>query len=114
MILASVLIPETDNTGNEVLPETIERLCNHLLRDFGGFSKTPGVIGAWRTNIGGRERVFHDRLCRYDVALDSWLALPLFIDFITHAQQVLHQQAMYVTIAGIPEILDLSSERLRG
>jgi hypothetical protein len=59
------------------------------------------VVGAWES--AGRR--YRDRSRRYTLALGSWLDLPAWLDIVIWARERFRQEAIYIEVAGIPEII---------
>lgn len=100
MIKTELLIPVRDNVGSPFQRSLWLALEQRLL-DFGGFSRTTGVVGAWRAE----NRVFRDRSTRYTVSLQSWRQLADWLAVADWARTNFRQEALYVEVAGVPEVL---------
>ncbi len=100
MIEAVVLVPVTDNDG-ALFPASAWRTLEQRLLQFGGFSVREGVRGAWR----GEERVYHDRLVEYTTSLTSWNQFPKWLIVVRWAKTQFRQEAIYIRVAGVPDIL---------
>lgn len=101
MIKTLLLVPIRDNDGKG-FPKRVWRELEDRLRRFGGFTRLGLVEGDW-TDAGGR--IYRDRSRQYSCVLSArdlaaWLAV------VTWAQVRFGQEAMYVEIAGQPEIVD--------
>ena len=103
MILASFLIPVADNQGQMFSHEHFDDLLNRLVRDFGGCTDLDHCWGIWKSPTG---HTHSERNRNFQVAISSWLYFPLFLDTIAWAQRAFGQEAIYVVVAGIPEVLD--------
>jgi hypothetical protein len=66
-----------------------------------GASRQIGLTGAWR----GPDRVDTDEVSRYDVSVSSWLDIPNWLGVALWVRERFRQEAVYIEIAGIPEIL---------
>ena len=112
MIKTVVLVPVRDNDGRP-FPKALWEELQARFMPFGGFTRPIGVVGAWQS--GGR--VYHDRSRQYTVVLASWRQLAAWLAVVEWAREAFRQEAMYVEVAGVPEILDgpgvASSERTR-
>ena len=95
------LVPVRDNDGRLFRQEAWDALEDHLLATFGGFSMTPSIHGAWRAG----DRVFRDVSRQYTVAISGWGQMPVWLHMIEGVRVAFGQQALYVEVAGIPEIL---------
>lgn len=102
MIKTTFLIPVRDNEGRAFEPEAWAELDRRLLR-FGGASDTGRVTGTWENDGGG---VHREKSRQYQVSLQRWTDLPDWLDLIRWARHRFRQQAIYVEVAGIPEIID--------
>lgn len=99
MIKTLLLVPVTDNNGAPFgEPEWLALESRLVL--FGGFSLRTGVEGAWEA--GGR--IYRDRSREYSVALLSWWLLPAWLEIVDWARDHFRQVALYIEVAGIPEI----------
>jgi hypothetical protein len=76
------------------------------LTTFGGFSLRTGVTGVWVS--GGH--TYRDRSLEYTVSLESWLQLAAWLETVQWAGEHTHQAAVYIEVAGIPEILPGAGE----
>jgi hypothetical protein len=95
------LVPVHDNHGRLFRQEAWDALEDRLLATFGGFSMTPGIHGAWRAG----DAVFRDVSRQYAVAITGWSQMPVWLDMIEDVRVAFGQLALYVEVAGIPEIL---------
>lgn len=96
-------VPETDNGGNRVLPEVFDAIETRLVETFGAFSRRDGMQGAWQGPDG---RVYRDRNTTYEVALNRWKQIAEWLAIVEDARQVTRQLALYIEIAGVPDIWD--------
>ncbi|HEY3363976.1 MAG TPA: hypothetical protein VGK74_02835 [Symbiobacteriaceae bacterium] len=101
MIKTLLLVPIRDNDGRPFSPEDWKELEQKLLRNFGGFTDGGLVRGAWN----GGDTVYRDTNRRFEVALDSWTKAPQFLDLAHWTRTHFRQAALYIEVAGIPEIL---------
>lgn len=97
MIKTLILIPEHDNAGEPF--ETGDfREFEAQLRDVkGGFTMRAGIVGEWEG--------YQDANREYVVAIDSWLELAGWLDVALSAIARFRQDAVYIEVAGVPEIL---------
>jgi len=100
MVKAVLLVPAADNDGQLFLDAHWWALEAKLL-DFGGFTRGGDVAGAWKA----QGRVFRDESRQYIVALQSWRDLPAWLVVVEWARERFRQEAMFVEVAGVPEIL---------
>ncbi|MGI8553110.1 MAG: hypothetical protein ACR2PL_20335 [Dehalococcoidia bacterium] len=100
MIKTVVLIPLRDNEDQPFDVDLWRELHTRLLQ-FGGISRTAGVEGTWEY----QGRVYHDESYQYRVSLRSWDDLPLWLAVIHWAQDAFRQEALYIEVAGVPEII---------
>jgi hypothetical protein len=102
MIKTVFLVPMRNNTGRD-FPESSWRVLEwQLTTAFGGFSARAGVQGTWVS--GGR--TYHDLSREYTVSLTSWRRLAAWLTIVEWALRRFEQEAIYVEVAGIPEILE--------
>lgn len=103
MIKTMFLLPEQDNSGVDWEDDKLSALETVLLDAFGGYTVDGLVHGAWRSPYGKEMR---DSCIRYVVALDSIAKLSAWVDLIHDVLVDFDQQAIYVEVAGIPEIIN--------
>lgn len=102
MIKTLVLVPIRDNDGQPFSPADWDLLERKLLERFGGFTGGGMAEGAWSDDAG---KVYRDVSRRYEVALSSWNQLPDWLDVVRWIRVHFRQIAVYVEVAGIPEII---------
>jgi len=103
MIKATVLIPLTLNDGSPVKAETVSEFHQHVFEvSPGGHTQRPGASGLWREDSG---ILVTDRLTEYTFALVSWRDLAAFLALVDWARLAFAQEAMYIEVMGVPEIL---------
>lgn len=100
-IKALFLVPIRDNQGR-AFPKRAWRELEDQLRAFGGFTRLGLVEGEWVDATG---QIYRDRSRQYSSVLSvrnlaAWLAI------VTWTQERSRQEAMYIEIAGQPEIVD--------
>ncbi|MGI8550856.1 MAG: hypothetical protein ACR2PL_08740 [Dehalococcoidia bacterium] len=95
-----VLIPVRDNEGKRFKPALFVRLETRLAQ-LGGFSRQDNIVGVWEHE----GIVYRDRNRQYIVSLMSWLELPAWLAVILWSREAFQQEAIYIEIAGVPEIL---------
>jgi hypothetical protein len=100
MIKTLLLVPVRANDGRP-FPPGAWRTLHERLRAFGGFSRLDNVRGEWVSE----GRVFRDRSHQYTVSLDSWLDVPAWLEVVTWARELFGQEALYIEVAGVPEII---------
>ena len=100
MIKTLFLVPIRDNEGRP-FPRSFWRELRERLLEFGGFSMTDGVSGVWQH--GGR--TCQDLSRQYVVSLASWRQFPAWLDLIQWVRVTFRQEAIYIEVVGIPEIL---------
>ena len=76
------------------------RSLHARLRAFGGYTRLPDVTGEWES----AGRVYHDRSRQYLVTLRSWAELGAWLAIVEDVRVALRQEALYIEVAGIPEI----------
>lgn len=101
MLKTVVLVPVADNAGTPFPPEAWHEFEARLRRELGGFSMGGVVRGEWVNPDG---RIYSDTSRQYTVALEV-RQVPAWLDILEWALERFGQQALYVEIAGAPEIL---------
>ena len=101
-----VLVPQQDNHGRD-FPRSAWLELERRFRQFGGFTRATDVQGEWED----RGRIYRDTSRQYIVALTSWEQLGDWLAVVRWAQATFAQEAMYIEVAGIPEILPGRSTR---
>ncbi len=102
MIKARLLVPLTDNTGAAFSEAHLWRLAEQIVETFGGFTSDRELDGAWSSPDG---RLHLERVREYEVALDSWFQVAAFLDLARWARAHFEQEAIYLEINGVPEII---------
>jgi hypothetical protein len=100
MIEVMFLVPVRDNTGGALRRQFWRMLRQRLRRTFGRYSERRNVVGSW-THAG---RVYRDRSREFTVAITSWAQLPAWLALIEWVRVEARQEALYIRVAGIPEI----------
>ena len=101
MIETAVLLPRADNLGARFPPRVWREVEQRLLTLAGGWTFAGEVSGAWLAD----GTTYRDVSREYTVTLESWRQVATFLAFADWARLALRQEAIYVSIAGIPEIL---------
>lgn len=101
MVKTTFLVPINDNEGKDFHASDWRKLESMLIEAFGGFSRTRGVHGEWKY----QGKVYRDISRQYSVSLESWHHLPAWLDIIKWAREHFRQEALYVEVAGVPEIM---------
>jgi hypothetical protein len=101
MIKTIFLVPVRDNQRRRFPRPAWRALDRRLASAFGGFSLRFGVVGTWQAD----ERTYHDTSREYTVSLASWRQLAAWLFIVDWARERFEQGAMYVEVAGIPEVL---------
>jgi hypothetical protein len=94
------LVPVRDNDGRLFRRAAWDALEDRLETTFGGFSQAPGIRGRWRVG----NRVYRDTSRQYVVAIEAWGQLPAWLDLVEWVRVAFGQEAIYIEVAGIPEI----------
>ncbi len=100
MVRTLFLVPLRDNEGKP-FPRRLWRELRERLLVFGGYTRIAGVVGEWRS-IG---RVYRDRSYQFVIALESWKQFPAWLELVQLVHSAFRQEAIYVEVAGQPEIL---------
>jgi hypothetical protein len=104
VIETALLVPLADNDGRRFEPALLRQLERRLLR-FGGVTGPLQVAGTWQ--VGGR--VYRDTNLQFVVGLTSWTQLPRWLKIVRWALVQFRQEALYIKVAGIPEIVTPSA-----
>jgi hypothetical protein len=100
MIETVMLVPTRDNEG-KLYPRSTWRELELRLLQFGGLSDTGTGRGVW---VSG-SRVYRDRNRQFTVSLGSWKQLPAWLDVVAWVRTTFRQEAIYVKVAGVPEVI---------
>ena len=106
MIKTEFLVPVRDNEGHP-FPRSCWRELEERLLPFGGFFRQSDVTGAWQSD----GPVYRDKSRRYVVALASWTEVPAWLALIQWVRERLRQEAIYIEIAGVPEVIGEQATR---
>jgi len=102
VIKVLVLVPERDNQGHRYSGADWREMEEHLAQ-LGGFSLLPGrVTGGWMHE----GRLYRDLSRQYLVVLSSWFELTRWLEVVVWARVAFRQRALYIEVAGVPEIVD--------
>lgn len=101
MIKTLFLVPLHDNDG-QVFAESDWLALEARLLQFGGFSWVDNVTGVWESGA----RVYHDISRQYTVSLSHWTQLPAWLDTVAWVRMRFRQEALYIEVANIPDILE--------
>lgn len=96
-----LLVPARDNDGRQ-FPRPLWRELEQRLLQFGGLTDTGHVRGVWQSC----SRVFRDTNHQFVVSLRSWRQFPDWLAVAEWARTAFRQEAVYIKVAGVPEILD--------
>jgi hypothetical protein len=100
VIKAVVFIPARSNAGRP-FPRTVWDALIERLERFGGYTRGPRQIGAWHDGA----RWYREANFPFTVVL-SVRDLAAWLDLLAWVQEVFEQEALYVEVAGQPEIVD--------
>jgi hypothetical protein len=100
MIETLLLVPLRDNQGR-AFARTLWAELEVRLLDFGGVSDIGVVAGVWRSG----DVTFRDRSRQFVVSLASWRQFGGWLLVAEWARTAFRQEAVYIRVAGIPEIL---------
>jgi hypothetical protein len=101
MIKTHFLVPVRDNAGRPHSRGLWLELEQRLITLFGGYSRVTGIHGAWEYE----GRIYRDISRGYSVSLERWTLLPVWLDLVRWARQAFQQEAIYIEVAGVPEII---------
>ena len=93
-------VPRADNQDRPFGDELWAALEEDLF-EFGRFSRVEGVSGAWRS----QGKTYHDTSRQYVVSLNSWTQLDAWLQVAQRARTRFKQQAIYIEVAGVPEVI---------
>ena len=96
-----MLVPVRDNEGRRFTESAWRELQRRLMAEFDGYTRRTGVVGAWAA--GGQ--VYRDTSREYTVVITSWEQLPAWLSIVRWARERFRQEAIYIEVAGVPEIL---------
>ncbi len=99
MIKTTLVVPVADNDGSAFDRSAWRELESRLMQ-WGGLTRDSDVTGGWTDG----DRTYRDRSRRYVVALASWWDLSAWLAVVDWAGRRFRQEAMFVEVAGIPEI----------
>jgi hypothetical protein len=102
MIKTVVFIPIRSNDGRRFPRRTWAEIEGRL-KQFGGYTRGPEQQGSWHDGT----RWYREPNFPYHIALQSARDLPTWLAFVAWVQEMLGQAAMYIEIAGQPEVIDL-------
>jgi hypothetical protein len=101
MIKTMFLVPEQDNDGQPFRHGSWDVLERRLVVLAGGLSVRIGVRGVWLSG----DRTYHGVSREFTVSLTTWRRLPAWLSLVDWVRDTFRQEAIYVEIAGVPEIL---------
>jgi hypothetical protein len=101
MIKTVIFLPERDNDGHLFGPALWAEVEDRLSAVFGGFTRQDGYKGVWPSESGV---VYRDDNVAFTVAM-TVRQLPAWVAFAEWALVAFAQEAVYVEVAGSPEIL---------
>ena len=101
LLRTMILVPIADNARQPYPAETWRELRRKLVDTIGGYSNTGVVRGAWRDG----ETVYTDASQQIIVSLESVRQIPQWLEIVEWVLREFRQEAVYVEIAGTPEIL---------
>ncbi|HEY7064707.1 MAG TPA: hypothetical protein VII06_24755 [Chloroflexota bacterium] len=101
MIKTIFLVPVRDNEGRRFTRPAWQALDRRLAAAFGGLSIRFGVVGTWQAD----EHTYRDTSREYTVSLATWRQLAAWLAIVDWACERFGQEATYVEVAGIPEVL---------
>lgn len=102
MLRTVLLVPVQDNDGKDFTRGDWDELETRLILAFGGYTMPGQAEGAW-SGEGGH--VYRDVSYQYVVSLTTCRQLPAWLEIVEWALVHFHQEAVYVEIAGVPEVL---------
>lgn len=100
MIKTLLYVPVADNEGRQFTIDQWSAL-EAKLAQFGGYSFQADVHGAWID----QGVVYRDENRAYSVALGSIRLLPAWVEVVEWALVTFVQEALYVEVNGVPEVI---------
>jgi hypothetical protein len=101
MIKTLFLVPERDNEGKRFGRARWEHLEHRVMQVSAGFSYRAEVHGTWQSD----GRVYRDVSREFTVSLQSWQQFPSWLALVEWIREQFQQEALYIEVAGLPEIL---------
>jgi hypothetical protein len=101
VIEAVILVPVHDNNGQR-FDRALWRELERRLLQFGGLTDTGTVRGVWQSGT----RVYRDTNRQFTVSLRTWRQFPAWLAVAEWVRTAFSQEAVYVRVASVPEILD--------
>lgn len=97
-----ILIPVTDNDGDEFVDAAFELFAEVVMARFGDFTLHPGhAAGGW-VDAG---RIYRDRTRLYGIVVRSIGQGALVIEIVEFAKRHFRQEAIFIRYLGVVEIL---------
>jgi hypothetical protein len=116
MIETVVFVPTRSNEGMPYRRSFWRTLEETLIGDFGAFSRLSNVRGVWidlpeqRGPEAAIPVTYQDTSRQYVVALTSWSQFPRWLRTVNWILVETGQKALYVKVAGIPDVLRLPTD----
>lgn len=107
MFQAFILIPVLDNDGNPLRRQDYDEFEVELAEFPGGFTLRGQVTGGWVDT----ERLYREPMFEYELGLDSLRKVAGLVQIAEAACGRFRQLAIFIKVAGIPEIIE--SPRVR-
>jgi len=103
MIETYFLLPQQDNDGNPFPRAKFQALRERIISEFGGLTvEEDHSTGYWKGDDG---RLYADRNAKYIIAVESLTQIPAVLDLVRWVRKEFQQEAIYLNIAGIAEII---------
>ena len=95
-----LFIPLADNEGLPFSQPDWNQLHARLALAGNGSTRRGPHAGSW---LGSDGILYSEPVFEFEVAIESWFALPVFLETVTWAQGHFRQLAMHFKVAGIHE-----------
>lgn len=104
LIETYILIPTHYNNGKPIEEAKIERIELEYLEKFGGVTiEYNASKGLWKDPSNGK--IYPDHHHKFITAIGGWHQVPDLLKIAEDIKKELHQEAIYINIAGIPDFI---------
>lgn len=97
-----MLVPVADNDGRLFRPHVWAELEIRCMAVSGGYNVQLGIQGVW---VDTDRYTYRDTVNAYTIALISIRQLSAWVALVEWVLVILRQEALYVEINGVPEIV---------